>query len=121
MNLREGGVVPFDNLPKGAFRFAAIDPPWDFKSNSKNRPGRNARRHYKTMSLSEIAAMPVGDLLAPDSLVGLWITGPLLVTGAHIPIFKAWGVKPNAMGFVWIKLNPNAASLFVLAVVKFGG
>lgn len=111
---QKNNLVPLTELPQGGFRFAAIDPPWHFASNSSDKPGRNALRHYKTMRLPEIAALPVGELLAPNSLVGLWITGPLLVTGAHLPIFKSWGVKPNAMGFVWIKLNPNAASLFIL-------
>jgi N6-adenosine-specific RNA methylase IME4 len=40
------------------YRVLVADPAWDFKSNSKERPGRNARRHYDTMSLDEIAALP---------------------------------------------------------------
>jgi N6-adenosine-specific RNA methylase IME4 len=112
MNLREGGVVPFDNLPKGAFRFAAIDPPWLYHSNSGKRPGRNAKRHYKCMKLAEIEAMPVGDLLADDSAIGLWITGPMLARGDHLRLFRRWGVRPSGMGWVWIKLNPRAPMLF---------
>lgn len=101
-------------LEYGHYRVIAIDPPWDFKSNSKAKPGRNARRHYATMSMAELAAMPVGDLAAPDCALFLWITGPLLAIGAHLPLMKVWGFKPSGMGFVWIKLNPRAASLFML-------
>lgn len=101
-------------LEHGHYRVIACDCPWDFKSNSKAKPGRNARRHYATMSLAELAAMPVGDLAAPDCALFLWITGPLLAIGAHLPLMKAWGFKPSGMGFVWIKLNPRAASLFML-------
>ena len=101
-------------LEYGHYRVIAVDPPWNFKSNSKAKPGRNARRHYATMSLAELAAMPVGDLAAPDCAMFLWITGPLLAIGAHLPLMKAWGFKPSGMGFVWIKLNPHAASLFML-------
>src|ERR1017187_2996731 len=104
----------FDGIPKKHYRVIAADCPWDFKSNSKAKPGRNARRHYATISLAELAAMPVGDLAAPDCAMFLWITGPLLAIGAHLPLMKAWGFKPSGMGFVWIKLNPHAASLFML-------
>ena len=34
--------------------------------------------------------------------------GPLLVIGAHLPLIKAWGFRPTAMGFVLIKLRPLA-------------
>lgn len=105
---------PFAGLLRGHYRVIAADPAWDFKSNSVERPGRNARRHYACMSLDEIAALPVVDLCARDAVLFLWITGPLLVIGAHLPIMKAWGFRPSGMGFVWIKLNPRAASLFFL-------
>ena len=98
----------------GTFPCIAAEPPWDFKSNSAALPGRNARRHYPTMSLKEIAALPVGDHAADNAVLFLWITGPLLAIGAHLPIMKAWRFKPSGMGFVWIKLNPSAASLFIL-------
>jgi len=101
-------------LRRNHYRVIAADPPWLFKSNSKAKPGRNAMRHYDTMSLGEIAALPVADYVADDAALFLWITGPLLALGAHLPIMKAWGFKPSGMGFVWIKLNPRAASLFIL-------
>lgn len=104
----------FRGLQKKYYRVIAADPAWDFKSNSKAKPGRNARRHYSCMSLTDIAALPVGDYAADDAVLFLWIPGPFLAVGAHLPIMKAWGFKPSGMGFVWIKLNPRAASLFML-------
>jgi len=66
--------------------------------------------------------MPVADYATENAALFLWITGPLLAIGAHIPIMKAWGFKPSGMGFVWIKLNPRAASLFILkSDLSFGG
>lgn len=103
-----------EGLPERHFGIILADPPWRFKSNSDAKPGRNARRHYRTMTLPEIAALPVADYAADDAALFLWITGPLLAIGAHLPIMKAWGFKPSGMGFVWIKLNPKAASLFIL-------
>ncbi|HWW46288.1 MAG TPA: MT-A70 family methyltransferase [Xanthobacteraceae bacterium] len=102
----------FAGLPQGHYRAISADPPWHFKSNSRSNPGRNALRHYDCMSLDEIAALPVRSLAAPDCALWLWITGPMMVAGAHLTIFRAWGFKPSGMGFVWVKLNPKASRLF---------
>jgi N6-adenosine-specific RNA methylase IME4 len=65
-------------LPTGPFGVIVADPPWHFASNSAARPGRNARRHYPTMRVPEIAALPVRDVAARDCLLLLWVTNPLL-------------------------------------------
>lgn len=104
-----------EGLAKKHFRVVLADVPWLFKSNSAAKPGRNARRHYNCMTLEQIAALRVADYVADDAALFFWITGPMLAIGAHIPIMKAWGFKPSGMGFVWIKLNPHAASLFFLS------
>lgn len=106
---------PFAGMPRGQARVIAADPAWRFKSNSEAKPGRNPMRHYRCMSLADIAGLPVVDLAAPQSSLWLWIPGPLLAIGAHLPIMRAWGFKPSGMAFVWIKLNPRAASLFFLS------
>lgn len=111
----------FKGLPYRHFKFIAADPAWDFASNSKDKPGRNPRRHYECMSLREIAALPVEAHAADNSLLGLWIIGPLLAIGAHIPIMRAWGFQPTAMGFTWIKLNPNSSRNFFTQSDVFSG
>src|SRR6185312_15612435 len=74
------------------------------------------------MSMEDLAALPVAELAASDAALFLWITGPFLAIGAHLPLMRAWGFKPSGMGFVWIKLNPRAASLFFLSDdVALGG
>src|ERR1700743_657191 len=99
-------MSPFAGLQE-KYRIIAADVPWAFKSNSVGKPGRNAMRHYDCMSLDDIAALPVRDVVADDACLFFWITGPFLAIGAHIPIMKAWGFEPSGMGFVWIKLNPR--------------
>lgn len=101
-------------LPRidGGFRVIAADPPWRFKSNSVAKPGRNAMRHYDCMSLKDIAAMPVREIVADDAVLLLWITGPFLAIGAHIPIMNAWGFKPNSMGFTWAKTTSGGGWFF---------
>lgn len=92
-------------LPGLSGKYGCIyaDPAWEHYGNSKAKPGRNPRRHYKTMKLPEIAAMPVRDYVADDCHLFMWITGPLFVTGAHLPIFEAWGFRPSSVAFVWVK------------------
>lgn len=105
----------------GKYGCIFADPAWKQSGNSVENPGRNPRRHYRTMTLSEIEAMPVKQYAADNCVLFFWITGPHLVIGSHIPIMKAWGFKPSAMGFDWIKLNPNApGSFFTEADFKVG-
>ncbi len=118
---RMNGYDLLDGLPSRHFGTVLADPPWLFKSNSSTKPGRNARRHYHCMTMEDIIALPVGDCAADNAALFLWITGPLLVLGAHLPVMKAWGFKPSGMGFVWIKLNKRAASLFILKTDLFLG
>ena len=47
------------------FDVILADPPWSFSGNSAARPGRNVRRHYPTMTVAEVAAMPVREIAAP--------------------------------------------------------
>lgn len=108
------GIANHLETLRGGYRVIAADPPWAFKSNSTAKPGRNAARHYATMPLVDICAMPVKDLVANNAILFLWITGPFLSIGAHLPLMEAWGFKPSGMGFVWIKLRPRAATLFVI-------
>lgn len=108
--------------PAGGFDVIYCDPPWPMATNSATKPGRNVRRHYPTMPLADIAAMPVRDIVARDAVLFMWITGPFLVLGAHIPIMKAWGFTPSASGFVWIKTNKRApAEAFTERDLFMGG
>lgn len=100
------------------------DFPTEFKSNSVDKPGRNVRRHYRTMTMAQCRefAAAVERYVAPDAVLFHWITGALLVTGEHIPVMRAMGFEPTAMGFVWIKLNKNASpQFFTMADIFMGG
>jgi N6-adenosine-specific RNA methylase IME4 len=112
--------APLPTVP-GGFKVVCADPPWHFKSNSKARPGRNAMGHYACMPLADIAALPVRDVVADKAALFLWITGPFLAIGAHLPIMRAWGFKPSGMGFTWTKLNKRAATLFICPEDVFMG
>jgi N6-adenosine-specific RNA methylase IME4 len=117
----------FEELPTtpGGFGVVCPDPPWRFASNSDERPGRNARRYYRTLTPAEIATLPLGERMAKDSLCFLWIPGPFLAIGAHLPILKAWNFRPVAMGLTWIKLRRSLGAqpnlFFTERDLFFGG
>lgn len=90
----------FDPLPLFAYDLAEIDPPWPFELRSAKGGQKSPQRHYKrVMTLAEIAAMPVGDLLAPRSgILVMWTTWPLLANGTASAIVKRWGLEPVTGG-----------------------
>ena len=101
---------PFGGLERKTFGAIAVDPPWSFRSRTSLQSrnwdsARDVEKHYQCMSSDEIAALPVGELAAPNCHLFLWITGPMLIEGAHLPIMKAWGFKPSSLVFTWAKLR----------------
>ena len=81
------------------------DPPWPSKVRSPNGEGRSACRHYNTMTLDEIMAYPVADMVAADVWLFLWSTTPLLPTA--LGVLTAWGFTYSGTAFVWAKQNPS--------------
>jgi N6-adenosine-specific RNA methylase IME4 len=87
-------------IPAGPWDVIVADPPWRFASNSDARPGRNARRHYPTMTTDEIAAMPVAGLASPRALLLLWATSPMLPQA--LEVMAAWRFRYVSQ-VVWVK------------------
>lgn len=92
----------------GEYDVFYADPAWRFKSNSEAKPGRNPMRHYKCITPEEIAALPVKEHVTKNCALFLWITGPFLAIGAHVPVMKAWGFKPSSIAFTWVKTKQSA-------------
>lgn len=83
-------------------RYATLiaDPPWEY-SNSAVQGA--ADKHYPTMSVEEICALPVADLAADDAVLLLWATWPKLFEAAP-QVIAAWGFE-YVTGFPWVKLS----------------
>src|SRR5690348_2730484 len=96
---------PFEELPHRHYRAIAADPAQAFQSYtalqvSNWHSRRDVAKHYSTMSIEEISALPVQDLAHPEGChLFLWTTGPNLMR-AH-EIIAGWGFKYSALGFVW--------------------
>jgi N6-adenosine-specific RNA methylase IME4 len=96
----------FDGLRLGSYRAIYCDCPWKFLVRSPKGMGRSADRHYQTMTLSEIKALPVADLAMKDAVLLFWVTDPFLEVG--MDIIKRWGFKYKTIAFDWVKLNPKS-------------
>jgi len=77
------------------------DPPWRYASAATKA---DARKHYSTMSMDEIATMTVGDLAAPDAHLWFWCTNGLMEDGYRI--VRAWGFAPITL-VTWCKPGPG--------------
>jgi N6-adenosine-specific RNA methylase IME4 len=91
-------------------RFSTVlaDPPWRFT----NRTGKMAPEHrrlsrYGTMTVEDIAALPVTDIAKPTAHLYLWVPNALLPEG--LEVLKAWGFvyKTN---IVWRKVRKDGGS-----------
>jgi N6-adenosine-specific RNA methylase IME4 len=91
----------------GAYRVIYADPPWTFSTYSDKGKGRSAEAHYDCLSLPEIKALPVAAWAAPDAVLLLWATDPLLPRA--LEVIEAWGFTYKTVGFYWVKLNKSAA------------
>jgi N6-adenosine-specific RNA methylase IME4 len=69
-------------------------------------------RHYDCMELVDIAALAVKDIVADEAALFLWVPGPHLVLGHHVPIMRAWGFQPSGVAFVWVKVTKAGGACF---------
>ena len=80
-------------LPPGGFATILVDPPWPLQSGEK---------HYRTMSLARIKALPVGSLAARDAHLWLWTTNALLPKAYEVA--EAWGFTVRSP-LTWVKFR----------------
>ena len=81
-------------LPQGPFRVGVIDPPWQYQDESYSL-SRRGIEPYPVMSVEEIKALPVPDIMHPDSLLWMWTTNRHLVGGEATENPQALGLSPG--------------------------
>lgn len=91
-------VDDLSSLTARGLRFGTIyaDPPWRFD----RKPRGAAEHHYRTMTIDEIAALPVRDLAAADAHLHLWVPHSFLFDARQV--MEAWGFEYKGL-FVWVK------------------
>jgi N6-adenosine-specific RNA methylase IME4 len=71
------------------YKILLADPPWRYAHcRSKSKA---VEKHYATLTLRQIAAMPVQSLAAKDALLFLWTTSPHLESG--LTVLRSWGFQ----------------------------
>ena len=96
------------DLAGQTFSTVLADPPWRFI----NRTGKVAPEHrrlsrYDTLSVSEIAALPVANLLAETAHCYLWVPNALLPDG--LAVLEAWGFTYKT-NLIWHKVRKDGGS-----------
>ncbi|EJP24023.1 SAM-binding domain protein [Peptostreptococcaceae bacterium AS15] len=89
------------------YRIVYADSPWKYE---KNIGQGVAEEQYKTMKIDDICALPVKEIVSPDSLLFLWFAFPQLTEG--FKVIKAWGFEYKTVAFVWVKLNKKKQTPF---------
>lgn len=106
------GAMQIDSLLafSAGRQFSTIlaDPPWRFT----NRTGKMAPEHrrlsrYRTMTMEEIASLPVAQIAAPVAHLYLWVPNALLPWGLHV--MEAWGFDYKS-NLIWHKLRKDGGS-----------
>ena len=103
----------------GRYRVVYADPPWTFRTWSDRGKGRSAEAHYDTLSLAQIAELPVARWAAPDCVLLLWATDPLLPRA--LEVIRAWGFTYKTVGFYWVKLQRGRDPLLFTRADLFTG
>ncbi len=109
-----GELHGFSNLPLGTAEAICMDVPWRFKTFDGKLTNRSTERHYPTMTLAQIAELPVAQLAARDCHMFFWTTGPFLAKA--IDIMEGYGFRYSSMAFVWVKLRRGYDSLQLTAL-----
>jgi N6-adenosine-specific RNA methylase IME4 len=92
----------------GDYRTILLDCPWDPKPWSVRGMGRHPGAYYDTMTIEEIAALPVPDFMAKDCSVFFWVTDQFL-TVPFTTLFPKWGLTYSSVAFVWVKTGARLA------------
>jgi N6-adenosine-specific RNA methylase IME4 len=87
------------------FPVILCDAPWTFKTYSKKGDAKSPSKHYSTMSIEDLKALPVRDVAADGSILFMWCYQPLLKE--CIEVMEAWGFRYVSIGFVWRKLTKH--------------
>lgn len=95
-------------LPTGPFSLVLADPAWRFRTFSgkgqtpTQKKFREAEDHYPTMTVEEMAAIPVRDVVAKDAYLAMWVVGSHI--DAAFTLADAWGFGTFVTDlFYWFK------------------
>ena len=80
-----------------AYKLILADPPWSYRNGGNGA----AANHYPTMTTGNLLKLPVNRLAAPDAVLLLWATWPMLPDA--MSLIDAWGFT-YVTGLPWVKI-----------------
>ena len=94
-------VSSLEKLVRDGAKFSTIyaDPPWPYRNKASRAAAEN---HYPTLSLDEIKAEPVSNLVNDNAHLHLWTTNAFL--RESFEVMEAWDFKFKSC-LLWIKPN----------------
>ena len=97
--LQTGVAESLESLIEAGDQFGTVyaDPPWSYGNQGTRAATDN---HYLTMSVDDIAELPVAKLAADTSHLHLWTTNGFLFDAKRV--MDAWGFEYKSC-FVWVK------------------
>jgi N6-adenosine-specific RNA methylase IME4 len=94
-------VEDVDGVMKQRYRTIVADPPWPIQAFPPNFGYANGKpTPYTTMTIDDIAALPVGELADGFAHLYLWTINDYLPKSYDIA--RAWGFEPSSV-LVWCK------------------
>ncbi|KAI5820914.1 MT-A70-domain-containing protein, partial [Pyronema omphalodes] len=122
-SFRLGRITPasFTPLGKGTVDFLLLDPPWPNASAQRKRKrgssGTAGTGGYRTENRFEIwellEGLPVGEVLAKDGVVAVWITNAARVRKGVEGLWKKWGLEERAE-WCWLKITTSGEAVIPL-------
>ena len=106
---RRAVIKPAPDLPEGVFQVFYMDPPWKYDNTGL---GGSAESHYRTMTvedmLNSLQEMDLASRVAPDCVLFLWATNPLLPDAMRLMDGLGFKYKTN---LAWVKDKPTYGKL----------
>lgn len=92
-------TASLDNFVRQGRRFSTVyaDPPWPYKNQGTRAATGN---HYPSMSIEDICAEPVQQLVDEQAHLHLWTTNAFLLDA--FDVIESWGFQYKSC-FVWVK------------------
>lgn len=99
----------FEKIPLFRYGLIMADPPWSFDNWSTAGEAKNAKAQYDCTPLDWIKGLEVANIAAPDCLLWLWATNPMLPQA--IEVMAAWGFTFKTAGH-WSKKTKHGKQAF---------
>lgn len=94
-------------FPKQKYAIIYADPPWSYRNKGTRAA---ADKHYTTMSIEDIKALPVADIADEDCVLFLWATFPCLPEA--LEVIREWEFTYKTLAFCWVKRNRKSPGWF---------